>query len=804
MNERFKELRDQAEMVLKNSNSPNSDTIVNDFHKIIHDLRVYQIELELQNEELRNTQTQLENSKNSYAELYNQSPAGYVTLDQNSIILQANQTFMNMVDKDSSEVFNVSFADFLDNEDRSVFLARFNAFFRSPTEKNMELKLERKGGKTVFIKVTGNLLIEAKPKSKEEVTISKLFLIVMDITSEKEAERQLVESENNYRTLANSGSALIWSSGKNKLYNYFNDVWLKFTGRTLEQENGNGWTQGIHPEDLDRCISIYTNAFEQRESFSMEFRLRRQDGEYRWMLDEARPRFNSQGDFIGYIGYCFDITKRKETELALKERNKELSCLSAVRFQMQENISIDEFCEKILKLITPAMQFPEITYPMIELKGKIYSHGRSDKLLTQYLQSEIKIGKDVIGHLRVYYSDYSPFILPEEQELVDSVANAIQVFIARKKTDQTLLEYNTRLTLGMRVANMAWWEMDPVTGFVSFDKKKAEMLDYPPERFKHYKDFTDLLHPEDYTKAMNAMLEHMNGQLDRYEVEYRILSRSGEYKWFLDIGSIVKWDSFGKPLTVIGLVMNITDRKNAETKLIELNATKDKFFSILAHDLKGPIGSLHSSFDYLASIDDDSTGEQFKRFLPLLKESTESISTLLENLLVWARSQKGDIPYNPSRYNFNNIIRSNMQLFLTTAKRKNVILASKLEKEFYSFFDMDMITTVIRNLINNALKYTRENDTILVSVQELENKLEVSVEDSGIGMRKSTLETLFRIDVRHHSIAGTSGEKGTGLGLILCKEFLDKHNEKIWVTSELGKGSKFTFTLPKATLVANP
>ena len=116
MNERFKELRDQAEMVLKNSNSPNSDTIVNDFHKIIHDLRVYQIELELQNEELRNTQTQLENSKNSYAELYNQSPAGYVTLDQNSIILQANQTFMNMVDKDSSEVFNVSFADFLDNE----------------------------------------------------------------------------------------------------------------------------------------------------------------------------------------------------------------------------------------------------------------------------------------------------------------------------------------------------------------------------------------------------------------------------------------------------------------------------------------------------------------------------------------------------------------------------------------------------------------------------------------------------------------------------------------------------------------
>ncbi|MBK9498572.1 MAG: hypothetical protein IPO06_04155 [Leptospiraceae bacterium] len=98
-----------------------------------------------------------------------------------------------------------------------------------------------------------------------------------------------------------------------------------------------------------------------------------------------------------------------------------------------------------MKLITPAMQFPEITYPMIELKGKIYSHGRSDKLLTQYLQSEIKIGKDVIGHLRVYYSDYSPFILPEEQELVDSVANAIQVFIARKKNrpNSSGIQYET-------------------------------------------------------------------------------------------------------------------------------------------------------------------------------------------------------------------------------------------------------------------------------------------------------------------------------------------------------------------------
>lgn len=552
MNEKFKELREQAETILKNNLSQNSDIPASEFQKIIHDLQVYQIELELQNEELRNTQTQLETSKNNYAELYNQSPAGYVTLNQNSIILQANQTFMDMVGKDSSKVLNISFSEFLDPEDRSIFLARFHAFFRNPTEKYIELKLEGKGGKIIYVRMAGNLLVENNITPKKESATPKLFLIINDITSEK-------------------------------------------------------------------------------------------------------------------------------------------------------------------------------------------------------------------------------------------------------KVEETLLESNTRLTLGMRVANMAWWEMDIATGNVTIDKKKAEMLGYPPERFKHYKDFTDLIHPDDHTKAMNALLEHISGQVDRYEVEYRILAKSGEYKWFLDIGSIMKWNASGKPLIIIGLVQNITDRKIAENNLIELNATKDKFFSILAHDLRGPIGSLHSSFEYLSNIDENTKVEKFNRFLPLLKNSAKSILTLLENLLVWARSQKGDIPYNPSKHNLNNIIHSNIQLFLATAKGKNVKLTTQLEQEFYSFFDVDMITTVLRNLISNALKFTNENDSIQISVHTLENKLEVRVEDSGIGMQQSTLETLFRIDVRHQSNAGTNGEKGTGLGLILCKEFLDKHNEKISATSELGKGSIFIFTLPNLT-----
>jgi two-component system, cell cycle sensor histidine kinase and response regulator CckA len=138
------------------------------------------------------------------------------------------------------------------------------------------------------------------------------FVAVFDvITERKHAEQALREDKQNFKTLADSGQALIWLSGTDKLCTYFNHVWLEFTGRTLEQEMGNGWAEGVHPDDLQRCFDTYIGAFNRREKFSMEYRLLRHDKEYRWLLDDGCPRYNSTGDFIGYIGHCLDITERK-------------------------------------------------------------------------------------------------------------------------------------------------------------------------------------------------------------------------------------------------------------------------------------------------------------------------------------------------------------------------------------------------------------------------------------------------------------------------------------------------------------
>jgi diguanylate cyclase (GGDEF)-like protein/PAS domain S-box-containing protein len=122
------------------------------------------------------------------------------------------------------------------------------------------------------------------------------------------------ESEQQYRTLADSGQALIWAADTDKLCNYFNKAWLDFTGRVLEHELGNGWVDGVHPDDFQRCLDVYISSFDRRKKFSMDYRLRRYDGEYRWIQDDGCPRYNSEGEFIGYIGYCLDITERKQGE----------------------------------------------------------------------------------------------------------------------------------------------------------------------------------------------------------------------------------------------------------------------------------------------------------------------------------------------------------------------------------------------------------------------------------------------------------------------------------------------------------
>jgi PAS domain S-box-containing protein len=250
-------------------------------------------------------------SDTKYHRLHESLMDAYVMVEMSGHLREFNPAYREMLGYTDAELFELSYFD-LTPEKWHEMEARIVAEQVLPTgqSKVYEKEYIRKDG-TVFPVELRTFLLRDKDDQPDG-----MWAIVRDITERKRTEEALQTNEAFYRAITDNGMALIWMSGLDKGCTYFNKPWLDFTGRSLEQELGNGWAEGVHPEDFERCLSIYVGAFDKREKFSMVYRLRRHDGEYRWIIDEGTPRFNNSGEFIGYVGHCFDNTERYKAEAA--------------------------------------------------------------------------------------------------------------------------------------------------------------------------------------------------------------------------------------------------------------------------------------------------------------------------------------------------------------------------------------------------------------------------------------------------------------------------------------------------------
>jgi len=238
---------------------------------------------------------------------------------------------------------------------------------------------------------------------------------------------------------------------------------------------------------------------------------------------------------------------------------------------------------------------------------------------------------------------------------------------------------------------------------------------------------------------------------------------------------------------------NVIEKSEQELRL--LNASKNKFFSIIAHDLKNPLHNV-LGFSYLMHKDYDRFKEDERRkFASDIYQSTNNIFRLLQNLLEWSRSQTGNLNFSPAVVEYQRILDNSLSVLKTLAEQKNIVIKTGNDPELKIYGDPLMIETVLRNLINNAIKFTPEGGQIEVCAKESDGQTVISVSDTGIGISEEETQNLFRIDSKVKR-KGTNNEDGTGLGLILCHEFVDKHNGKIWAESTPGKGSEFIFSLP--------
>jgi len=316
----------------------------------------------------------------------------------------------------------------------------------------------------------------------------------------------------------------------------------------------------------------------------------------------------------------------------------------------------------------------------------------------------------------------------------------------------------------------------------------------------------DALTPESLLKVREALMTNLKVFLDSdtdtgyYIDEIQQPDKNGNILW-IEVSTKLRLNSENE-IEAIGVSRNIEERKRLEfeilqnqEKLKEAVAAKDKFFSIIAHDLKNPFNSILGFSNLLIDRVNEKNYEILPEYARIIQNSSQRALQLLSNLLDWSRSQTGRMEYTPEYVDMAVLIDETIKILTDTINQKSIHIKSDFKKDLLLYADKAMINTVLRNLITNAVKFSYQGGKISIEARKGKSDVVVKIKDEGVGIRKEDLSKLFKID-ESYTTKGTQNEKGTGLGLILCKEFIDKHHGKIWVSSKPGGGSVFSFSLP--------
>lgn len=478
---------------------------------------------------------------------FEKTPAILFILTKQGFVRNINKAAEDFIEISKDECINKKFIDFIETNQNSL-LKTFEQLNEITFPKNIEVKFKAKSNRTFHTNLSINKIFN------DELNEDEIIVSVFDLTHYKMRAELIKESQIRFENIANSAPVMIWITDIDGLLIFVNKIWSEFTGRTVGEELGFNWIQDLHLEDVENFLKVYQQSLADRITFSHQFRYKRKDNVYRWLMMNGIPRFNDNNIFLGFIGTCIDITQQKEDEEIIKKFNDEL--------------------------------------------------------------------------------------------------------------------------------------------------------------------------------------------------------------------------------------------ENA-------NQNKDKFFSIISHDLRSPLSGIMSLLDIIVTDYDSLGEEERKEILFEAAKTSKSTYTLMENLLDWSRIQTGKISYEPQNISLTQILNGIKNLYYQKLKEKGISLNYDFDPEVFAFADNNMTETIFRNLISNAIKFSKEFGLILVSFDLNDDFIQIKVKDTGIGMDENQLSKLFKID-QTHSTVGTSGERGTGLGLLLCKELVEKQEGKIWIESTVGSGTTFYFTLPKA------
>ncbi|MCX6146227.1 MAG: PAS domain-containing sensor histidine kinase [Candidatus Kapabacteria bacterium] len=722
-------------------------------------------------------------------------------------ILEVNKAFYSTADYSSKEVINSLASDLYSMSPNIV-----KSFWLNHKKLNI----------TAYTEILSPLNKKHFYVSTSPFVNGRFVTVFFDITLRKKAEEALKKSEEMFKFLVLNLQIGVLIQGPKAEIILSNQKALELLGLSEQQllgkssfdpswnvihQDGTDFPGNLHPVPL----AIATK--EPIRNVTMGV-YRPTLGDRVWLLVNAEPHLNSDGSVQQVVCTFTDITERKKIEKNLRESEEKFKAL-------YKNLPIMYFTinsENII-LSVNQMGIDSLGYSEMELVGSnvldlFYDEDKS--LVTQQVvQCFENPNTQFQWELRKVHKNGSILNVHESAIAINDINNRILLVACvditkSKEIENKLRESEQFLQETQQITNIGNYNLNVETGIWESSIVLNEIFGISEDFEKTVDSWTSIVHPDWQLIMTNYFNEEVIGKRIKFEKEYKIIRQSDKTeRWVYGIGNL-KFDSNNQPVNMIGTIRDITERKNAEEEikkknieLAELNSSKDKFFSIIAHDLKSPFSGLLGLTKIMSENSNNFTIKELQELSTILHTSSKNLYKLLDNLLVWARMQSGLIEFNPENLLISELVELNLDIYSESAKQKEILFINNISIDTELKVDRDMINTVFRNLISNAIKFTHRGGKIEIgSVSKHSKKTdmfgsytEIYVKDNGTGMDKSTIDNLFKIEHKE-SRPGTEEEPSTGLGLLLCKDFIEKHNGKLWIKSKVGLGSTFYFTLP--------
>jgi len=633
----------------------------------------------------------------------------------------------------------------------------------------------------------------------------KVVVSLMDITERKKSEKNLKLSEQKHRSLfENAAVGMFRSAIDGSEFYDVNEKLAEQFETTKEDMLANPstlrWRSSAHREHIIQQL------YEKGEVTNYEVEAVTSRGNIIVVMTSMRIY-----EEYGYIeGTALDITKRKKAEEdreralnKMNDRLKELNCVFSLSESVRKRETIEEILYDTAQILPAGWHYSEIARAKVIYDDKEYSYETFEE--TPYKQSApIIINGQERGRIEVCYieerpgADEGPF-LKEERKLINNIANTLGEAIEAKLAEK-LFEREKRFS--ETVINSLpgiFYLYDNNSRLKNWNNNLVDVTGYLPDELLDKKP-ADFLRKKD-SNNVNTAIEQVFTE-GKSQLEADLVTKHGKEIPHLFTGVMIDLDGDG---FFAGVGIDISEKRRAEEKLKKINKelkvaneTKDRISSIISHDLRSPFNSILGFLDLLQNEYDEFTEQERKQYLGAVNTTAHNAYELLDNLLAWSYSHADNISFSPVNLNLRSGIDSCMQLFQANAESKEISLKNQVSQSISVSADRYMFNTIIRNLINNALKYTEKGGEVTIHTGVADDSMiRVIVSDTGIGIPPEKVSGLFG-DIRNQSTRGTQNEKGTGLGLSICKEFVEEHGGKIWVESTPGEGSDFILTLPLA------